>query len=37
LDIKPIAKNLAHFQKWLKAYPFYSNVDREGVKIFGAA
>ena len=37
LDIKPIAKNLAHYQKWLGAYPFYSNIHREGVKLFDAA
>lgn len=36
LDIKPIAKSQVHFQKWLEAYPFYSNVNREGVKLFGA-
>lgn len=37
LDIKPIAKNQEHFQKWVKAYPFYENVEKEGVKLFDAA
>lgn len=37
LDIKPIAKNEKHFEKWLGVYPFYTNVDREGVRLFGAA
>lgn len=37
LDIKPIAKSQEHFQKWIQAYPFYANVAREGVKLFGAA
>ena len=34
-DIKPIAKSEAHFKKWLSVYPFYANVQKEGVKIFG--
>lgn len=33
-DIKPIAKNAAHFKKWLEAYPFYANVQREGTRLF---
>ena len=37
LDIKPIAKNREHFNKWVEVYPFYSNVVREGVKLFDAA
>lgn len=37
VDIKPIAKSEEHFKKWLDAYPFYANVDREGVKLFDAA
>lgn len=35
LDIKPIAKSSAHFQKWLSVYPFYANVQREGVALYG--
>ena len=34
LDIKPIAKSKAHFLKWVDNYPFYANVNREGVKLF---
>lgn len=37
LDIKPIAKSEAHFRKWLANYPFYSNVYKEGVVLYGAA
>lgn len=37
LDIKPIVKNEDHFLKWIQNYPFYSNVKREGVVLFGAA
>jgi hypothetical protein len=33
-DIKPIAKNEAHFQKWIASYPFYANINREGVVLF---
>ena len=37
LDIKPIAKSEIHFQKWVDVYPFYTNVMKEGVKLFEAA
>ncbi len=37
LDIKPIAKSESHFKKWLKNYPFYANVQKEGVVLYGAA
>ena len=37
LDIKPIAKSQEHFQKWVDVYPFYANVEIEGVKLFEAA
>lgn len=30
LDIKPIAKSEAHFNKWVVNYAFYSNVHKEG-------
>ena len=36
MDIKPIAKSEEQFEKWSDAYPFYANVKREGVKLFGA-
>lgn len=37
LDIKPIAKGAEHFRKWMEAYPFYSNVKKEGVKLYESA
>jgi predicted nucleotidyltransferase len=37
LDIKPIAKSEKHFNKWVKNYPFYGNIYREGVVLYGAA
>ena len=37
LDIKPIAKNETHFNKWVVNYPFYANVRKEGVNLYGAA
>ena len=35
MDIKPIAKSNAHFRKWLGVYPFYTNVQREGIELYG--
>ena len=37
LDIKPIAKSEAHFKKWIANYPFYSNIHKEGIVLYGAA
>lgn len=37
LDIKPIAKSAAEFEKWLSVYPFYINVQKEGVALYGTA
>lgn len=37
LDIKPIAKSDAHLKKWLCVYPFYMNVQKEGVELYGTA
>lgn len=37
LDIKPIAKSETHFNKWSANYPFYANVEKEGVVLYGAA
>lgn len=34
IEIKPIAKSKEYFQKWVNAYPFYSNICKEGVKLF---
>lgn len=36
VDIKPIAKSEEHFKKWVVNYPFYGNIDREGVVLYGA-
>ena len=33
----PVVKNLEHFQYWSKAYPFYSNVVKEGIALYEAA
>jgi len=33
----PVVKNLQHFKKWADAYPFYANVQREGVVLYEAA
>ncbi len=35
LQISVIVKNEEHFNYWLGALPFYDNVNREGVEIFG--
>lgn len=37
IDIKPIAKSETHYKKWVLNYPFYANIDREGVVLYGAA
>lgn len=37
LDIKPIAKSEAHFNKWIANYAFYSNIHKEGVVLYGTA
>lgn len=36
-DIKPIAKSEGHYQKWVDNYPFYSNVNRDGVTLYATA
>ena len=37
IDIKPIAKSKDEFTKWVNVYPFYANIEREGIELFGAA
>ena len=37
IDIKPMAVNAQHFDKWVGTYPFYSNVMEEGVMLYEAA
>lgn len=36
LLIMPIVKNQGHFKKWLRSYPFYNNIAREGVELYEA-
>lgn len=36
MDIKLIAKNLEHFERWTENYPFYANVKREGITLYAA-
>ncbi len=36
LMIMPIVKNLDHFNRWLRAYPFYYNIKKEGVELYAA-
>ena len=33
----PVVKNIDHFQYWCQAYPFYSNVAKEGIALYEAA
>ncbi|MDO4556395.1 MAG: nucleotidyltransferase domain-containing protein [Lachnospiraceae bacterium] len=37
MDIKPIAKSNEQFMKWLESYPFYQNIQKEGVILYRAA
>jgi predicted nucleotidyltransferase len=37
IDIKPIAKSEIFFNKWVDNYPFYNNVNKEGIVLYGAA
>ena len=36
LVIKPIAKSEEHFKKWVTGYPFYANINEEGVVMYAA-
>ncbi len=36
LQIMPIVKNIEHFHKWIRAYPFYNNIKKEGVELYAA-
>lgn len=36
LLIMPIVKAAEHFRYWLPVYPFYQNVEREGVELYPA-
>lgn len=34
--LMPIVKNEEHFKQWISFYPFYRNVDQEGVTVYAA-
>ncbi len=36
-DIKAMAQNENHFNRWIDVYPFYANVNNEGVRLYHAA
>ena len=33
----PVVRNVEHFRYWSEAYPFYSNVAKEGISLYEAA
>ena len=33
----PVVRNIEHFRYWCQAYPFYSNVEKEGISLYEAA
>lgn len=37
VEIKPIVKNESHYHKWIVNYPFYANIDRDGVTLYDTA
>ena len=37
VDIKPIAKSEVQYNKWMLNYPFYANINRDGVKLYAAS
>lgn len=37
VEIMPMAKSLSHFRRWLVNYPFYANINREGIVLYDAA
>ncbi len=36
LEIMPIVKNVDHFNKWVENYPFYANIEKEGVTLYAS-
>ncbi len=36
IEIKPVVKNIEHFNRWIQAYPFYYNVKKEGIELYAA-
>lgn len=37
VEINPIAHSEELFLKWIDAYPFFNNINRDGVILYGAA
>ena len=37
VEIMPTAKSRQHYLAWKNAYPFYQNIAKEGIKLYGAA
>lgn len=37
VDIKPIAKEKSFFMHWVVNYPFYRNIQQEGIVLYDAA
>lgn len=37
VEVMPIAKSVSHFRKLLVNYPFYANINREGIVLYDAA
>lgn len=36
VEIMPIVQNQAFFERWVRAYPFYNAIAREGVEVYAA-
>ena len=36
ITIMPIVKNSDHFNRWLRSYPFYYNIKKEGIELYAA-
>ena len=37
LDINPMAQSEYTYNKWVNVYPFFKNVDKEGIILYGVA
>lgn len=37
IEINPISHSEQLYRKWLMAYPFFQNVEKDGVNLYGAA
>ena len=36
IEINPVVVSIDTFKKWINVYPFYQNVDKEGVRLYAA-